>query len=245
MDVSGIYIIVKSKEEALELFEKLKKRYGFLHGGYSPQQQYYLFKSYCHDVATAIKECFEFQMLGPNKCLKKISKLQSHDNASSVCSNTIVVYELTISLYSIVRDAVPLSEFPSCRRLAEMSIEDAVSVVNDLNSNHIVKGAVCAWLLGKKVSDIIKISDVEDFYIDRINQLENELREVGRAPIPMEEFLLKKFRGELAYCHKARIKAGLGIAKEVVSLIVNVDAAINDYESAKSTQLSHVDYTGK
>lgn len=245
MDIPGIYIVVKDKTEALELFEQLKKRYGFLHGGYSSQQQFSLFKSYCHDVASAIRDCFEYQMLGPNKCLKKISHLQAQDNAAMVYSNTLLVSELTMFLYSIVKNAVPLSEFPSCRKLAEMSIDDAVSVANDLNSNHIVKGAVCAGLLGKKVSDIIKISDVEGFYVDRINQLENELRELGRAPIPMEEYLLKKFKGELAYCHKARVKAGLGIVKEVVSLIVNIDAAIDDYESAKAGQLSRVDYTGK
>ena len=245
MDVSGIYIVVKNKEEALEIFESLRKRYGFLHGGYNSQQQQSLFKSYCHDVVSAIKECFEFQMLGPNKCLKKISQLETQDNAFMISSNAILVSELKVFLYSIVRDAIPLSEFPSCRALAEMSIDDAISVANDLNSNHIVKGVVCAGLLGKMVSDIIKISDVEDFYIDRINQLENELHELGRAPIEMEEYLLKKFKGELAYCHKARIKAGLGVAKEVVSLIVNIDDAIEDYETAKSGQLSRADYTGK
>lgn len=245
MDISGIYIVVKDKTEALELFEQLKIRYGFLHGGYSSQQQFSLFKSYCHDVASAIRECFEYQMLGPNKCLKKISQLQAQDNLYLLDSNATIVSELTIFLYSIIRDAVPLSEFPSCRKLAEMSIGDAISVVNDLNSNHIVKGAVCAGLLGKKVSDVIKISDVEAFYVDRINQLENELRELGRAPISMEEYLLKKFKGELAYCHKARITAGLGIAKEIISLIVNVDAAIDDYESTKSGQLSRIDYTDK
>ena len=89
MDVSGIYIVVKNKEEALEIFESLKKRYGFLHGGYNSQQQQSLFKSYCHDVASAIKECFEFQMLGPNKCLKKISQLETQDNAFMMAQSDI------------------------------------------------------------------------------------------------------------------------------------------------------------
>lgn len=145
-------------------------------------------------------------------------------------SNTLSISGLVIDLYNIIDGSIPLKDFPSCKRLADLSVEDAISAVNDLTRNNIVKGSVCVALLGKKVTDMVRISDVEEFYISRINELTSELRELGREPIPMEDYLLKKFKAELAYCSQARVKTGLGIVKEVVGLVGSVADAIDDYE---------------
>ena len=78
------------------------------------------------------------------------------------------------------------------KKLSELSLDDAVSAINDLGKNNIVKVTVCSLLLGKKVYDRIQISDIESFYEERIKELETELQEVNRAPIEMEKFLLNK-----------------------------------------------------
>lgn len=231
MAVSGIFIIVKEKEEALDIFNGLKSKYGFLHGGYSSIQELKLLKAYCHDVIGAIVECFESQMYGPSAYIKKIADIQQSDDLYRISSNAMHVANIAIDLYNIIDESIPLKDFPSCRKLAELSVADAVSAGNDLIGKHIVKASVCCALLGKNVSDIVKIADVEDFYIGRINELNFELRELGREPIPMETYLLKKFKAELGYCSEARVKAGLGIAKEIIGLIGSAADAINDYES--------------
>lgn len=232
MAVKGIFIIVKEKEEALEIFNRLKSKYGSLHGGYSQSQQLSLLKAYCHDVAHAITDCFESRMYGPSTCIKKITHIQSNDDLYRVSSNTMSVARLVIDLYNIIDGSIPLKDFPSCKSLADLSVDDAISAVNDLTKNHIVKVSVCTILLGKKVSDIIKVSDIEEFYLTRINELTSELRELGREPIPMETYLLKKFMAELGYCTQARVKTGLGIVKEVIGVIGSVADAISDYESS-------------
>lgn len=73
MPIKGIFIIVKEKEESLEVFNGLKTKYGHLHGGYSQTQELKLLKAYCHDVINAIIECFESKMYGPSACVRKIS----------------------------------------------------------------------------------------------------------------------------------------------------------------------------
>ena len=243
MVLDGIFIIVKDKETALEIFNGLKSKYGFLHGGYSQTQELKLLKAYCHDVVGAIDECFESQMYGPSACIKKITCIQHSDDLYRISSNTMCVANMVIDLYNIIDSSVPLKDFPSCRKLAELSVDDAVSVVNDLTRNNIVKASVCVALLGKKVSDIVKVSDVEQFYISRINELTFELRELGREPIPMEKYLLKKFKAELGYCSQARVKAGLGMVKEVIGLIGSVADAINDYESMIPKTDGTMDYS--
>lgn len=49
----------------------------------------------------------------------------------------------------------------------------------------------------------------------------------------MEEYLLRKFKAELGYCQKARIKTGLGAVKEIVGIIGNIDDAIKNYEMSE------------
>lgn len=68
---------------------------------------------------------------------------------------------------------------------------------------------------------------------NRIKELETELQEVNRPPIEMEKYLLNKFKAELGYCQKARIKTGLGVVKEIIGIIGNIDAAIEKYEESE------------
>ena len=89
-----------------------------------------------------------------------------------------------------------IKDFPLCKKLSELSIDDAVSAINDLGKNKIVKVAVCSILLGKKIYDRIQISDIESFYKERICELETELHEIERPAIDMEEYLLMKFKAE-------------------------------------------------
>lgn len=243
MTIKGIFIIVKKKESALEIFNGLKSKYGFIHSGYSQSQQLSLLKAYCHDVINAITECFEARMYGPCACIKKITHIKANDDLYRVSSNAMSVANIVIDLYNIIDGSIPLKDFPSCKQLSNLSVDDAVSAVNDLTRNHIVKASVCAVLLGKKVSDIIKISDIEDFYLNQINEMTSELRELGREPVPMESYLLKKFRAELGYCAQARLKVGLGIAKEVIGLIGSVAGAINDYESSAPKTEGNLEYS--
>lgn len=242
MPVKGIFIIVKEKEESLEVFNELKTKYGYLHGGYNQNQERSLLKAYCHDVINAISECFESKMFGPSACIKRISQIQHSDDLYRVSSNAMSVSSLVLDLYNIIDGSIPLKDFPSCKKLDDLSVDDAISAVNDLTKNNIVKGSVCVALLGKKVTDIVKISDIEEFYVSRINELTSELRELGREPIPMEDYLLKKFKAELAYCSQARVKTGLGIVKEVVGLVGSVADAIDDYEKMGHEMGKTVEY---
>ena len=233
MQIPGIFIIVKDKESSLEQFNRLKERYGNLHGGYNPHQEVNLCKAYCRDLQCAIKECFESEMYGPQNCLKKLSLYQKSDDPSKVSAISLYAGDIASGLYTIILNSVPIRDFPSCKKLSELSLDDAVSAINDLGKNNIVKVTVCSLLLGKKVYDRIQISDIESFYEERIKELETELQDVNRPPIEMEKYLLNKFKAELGYCQKARIKTGLGVVKEIIGIIGNIDAAIEKYEESE------------
>jgi hypothetical protein len=234
MQIPGIFIIVKDKESSLEQFNKLKERYGNLHGGYNLNQEVSLCKAYCHDLQSVIKECFESEMYGPQWCLRKLTVYQKNDDPSQVYKFSTYTGDIAGELYTIIKNSVPIKDFPSCKKLSELSYDDALSAINDLGKNNIVKITVASILLGKKINDRIQISDIESFYEDQIKELETELQQVGRPPIEMEEYLLNKFKAELGYCQRARIKTGFGIVKEIVSIIGNIDEAINKYEESEN-----------
>lgn len=238
MQIPGIFIIVKDKESSLEQFNKLKERYGNLHGGYNLHQELNLCKAYSHDLQSAIKECFESEMYGPQNCLKKLAVYQMNDDPSKVYTFSTYTADIAGGLYTIIKNSVPIKDFPSCKKLSELSYDDALSAINDLRKNDIVKVVVASALLGKKINDRIRISDIESFYKDQIKELETELQQVGRPPIEMEEYLLNKFKAELGYCQRARIKTGLGITKEIVGIIGNIDDVITKYEESEKMSVT-------
>ena len=233
MQIPGIFIIVKDKESSLEQFNHLKERYGNLHGGYNLNQKVRLCKAYCHDLQSAIRECFESEMYGPQWCLRKLTLYQKNDDSSKVSAISLYAGDIASGLYTIILNSVPIRDFPSCKKLSELSLDDVVSAINDLGKNNIVKVTVCSLLLGKKVYDRIQISDIESFYEDQIKELETEIQLAGRPPIDMEEYLLNKFKAELGYCQRARIKTGFSIVKEIVGIIGNIKDAINKYEESE------------
>ena len=238
MQIPGIFIIVKDKESSLEQFNKLKERYDNLHGGYNLHQEVSLCKAYCHDLQSVIKECFESEMYGPQWCLRKLTVYQKNDDPSQVYKFSTYTADIAGELYTIIKNSVPIKDFPSCKKLSELSYDDALSAINDLGKNNIVKITVASILLGKKINDRIQISDIESFYEDRIKELETELKLVDRPPIEMEDYLLNKFKAELGYCQRVRIKTGFDIVKEIVGIIGNIEDAINKCEESENVSFT-------
>ena len=120
-----------------------------------------------------------------------------------------------------------------------MSFEDAVSAVKDLTKCKFLKNIASFGLLIKDGYDSVKISNVEDYYMAEMKQLQLELSELGREMSPVEIFLMKKYKAELAYCHQARIKTNIGIVKEVIGLIKDAEEAIRDMFAKTKTLLQY------
>ena len=137
---------------------------------------------------------------------------------------------MLLGLRNIIAESIPIKDLPSCKRLTELSTGDAISAINDLGKNSIVKAVVCAGLLGQNIADSIEISDVENFYMHQIEELRQELSDEKREMCDIEVFLMAKYKAELGYCHQARVKTGIGIVKEIVGIIGNADEAIRKYE---------------
>ena len=227
--ITGIFITTKNREESLKVFEHFFQKYQnrvFSNN----KQELALCKSYCNDALKVIKACFVYEMWGPNRCIKRISELQMNDSVNKVCAIEMEVANIMMGLKNIVLTAIPINELPSCKGLIELSVTDAISAMNDLGRSGIVKTMICIILLGKNISDIYKISDIENFYISQVKELEREISENGRELNNTERFLLDKFYAEICYCYKARLKTNMGIAKETYSIIENADEKIRRYE---------------
>lgn len=229
MELLGIFITKKRKDEALAIFDNLNQKYGVKHST-NVRQEIALCKSFCHDVAKAITECFEAEMWGPKRCLRRLEQCQSNDNVDKVPTIAIDTIGMLLGLRKIIFDSIPIKDLPSCKHLTELSTGDAISVINDLGKNNIVKAIVCAGLFGKNIADRIEIADVEKYYMRQIEELGRELAEEHREMCDIEVFLMAKYQAELGYCHQARVKTGIGTVKEIVGIINNASEAIRKYE---------------
>ena len=238
----GIFVITKDKEEALGLFDNLAKEFQNRHAC-TDKQSVSICKAYCSECKKAIKECFSYEMWGPKQCLKKLEQHYNNDDPYKTSSILFDVFAMVSNLRSIISTSVPIKDLPSCKNLCELSTSDAISAINDLVGNGIIKVVVCAGLLGKNISDNIEISEIENFYKRNIDELEYELKLEKREPNDMEEFLLTKYRAEICYCHNARLKTGIGIVKELSSITQNITEHIQKYEKLegkKSAVATHI-----
>ena len=238
----GIFVITKDKEEALGVFDNLAKEFQNRHAS-TDKQSVSICKAYCSECKKAIKECFSYEMWGPKQCLNKLEHHYINDDPYKTSSILFDVFAMVSNLRSIISTSVPIKDLPSCKNLCELSTSDAISAINDLGGNGIIKVVVCAGLLGKNISDNIEISEIENFYKRNIDELEYELKLEKREPNDMEEFLLTKYRAEICYCHNARLKTGIGIVKELSSITQNITEHIQKYEKLegeKSAVATHI-----
>lgn len=229
MELLGIFITIRPKEEALAIIDGFTHKYDNKHS-FNARQDVALFKAYCHDAAKAITECFASEMWGPQICIRRLEHFRSNDDVGMLKPMSLEAVGMLLGLRNIIVEATPIKDLPSCKHLTDLSVDDTISVINDLGKNNIVKTVVCAGLLGKKIADRIEISDVEKFYMHQIEELNRELAEEKREMCDIEVFLMAKYQAELGYCHQARVKTGIGIVNEIVGIIKNANEAISKYE---------------
>ena len=229
MELLGIFVTVKPKVEALAIIDGFTHKYDNKHSC-NARQGVELFKAYCHDAAKVITECFASEMWGPQRCVRRLEYFRSNDDVALLKPMSLEAGGMLLGLRNIIAESIPIKDLPSCKRLTELSTGDAISAINDLGKNSIVKTVVCAGLLGKNISDSIEISDVEKYYLRQIEELKRELAEEKREMCDIEVFLMAKYQAELGHCHQARVKTGIGIVKEIVGIIRNADEAISKYE---------------
>ena len=230
MELPGIFVTIKPKEEALAIIDGFTHKYGDKQS-FNARQDVALFKAYCYDAAKVITECFASEMWGPQRCVRRLEHFRSNDDVEMLKSMLLEAVGMLLGLRNIIVEATPIKDLPSCKRLTELSTGDAISAINDLGKNSIVKTVVCAGLLGKNIADRIEISDVEKFYMLQIEELNRELADEKREMCDIEVFLMAKYQAELGYCHQARVKTGIGIVNEIVGIIKNADEVIGKYEN--------------
>lgn len=238
MVLRGTFFTVVSKDEVIEKLNKLNERYDKPNMSYGHQNVASL-KAYCRGLIDIIDTCFAVDLRAVKRCRASIEKYIRVDDpylATFVMSD---VRDTSANLLAMVKEFIPLDDFPTCKPILDLSVEDALSVANDLSKNTFTKVVIGAGLLGKKIGDVITISDVKSFYKDQISRLESEIAADRDIPSPTEEFLLAKFRAELGYCRIAMVKTGIGATKEIIGLISTADEAINRYEEKYSPENYH------
>lgn len=224
-NLNEIYVGVKGKEYTLTRIDNLCQKY---RGRYGDVR--ILFKNYCYDTIAVFEECFDTSLLGITRCINKVKRYQSLDNCD-YNKAILDIVDMLIKLKGIVNSMVPIKDLPSCRELTKLSAEDIVSKGKDLVKSDIIKTSIAVLSLGSKVGKIIHIEDVKRYYMNSIDELQNELQLKGKTISSTEQFLLDKFKAEIGYCNLAMIKAGIGMIDEVEELAEIAKKDIEKFEN--------------
>ncbi len=228
MEPRGIFVI-KDKENAVAQIEHLCKKYNSKNAA-NNVQSVALFKAYCRETISMLETCFATEMQGVTRCKRFVEAFLYTDDINNTQAATIQIFDMLMQLRNIAQNATLIKDLPSCKKLTELSTEDAIAAATDLIKSDIVKGIAKSWILGTKIKDAIEISDIRKYYNDQIEELQKELHEEQHEISPIEQFLMDKFNAEIGYCDIASIKTGIGAAKEVVGLLDIAHKNINKFE---------------
>lgn len=228
-NMNEIYVAVKDIDYIEAQIDALCYKYNNRQGADNMQQRA-LFRCYCHDTIKVFDDCFVTSMLGMIRCKAKVEAYHALDNIE-IGAATLDIIDMLCHLKMLVRTMVPIQDFPSCKKLTELSPEDIISKAKDLVKNDVVKVGVGALLLGTKICDVVRIEDVRGYYNDRLSQLTQEILTKGGLTTPIEQFLIDKFNAEIGYCNVALFKAGIGISEELRGLVEIGRKHIEKYEN--------------
>ena len=227
--MNEIFVGVKDKDAIEVVIDALCKKYNNRQvPDYSQRRA--LFRSYCRETIMVFESCFATSLLGMKRCINKVRTYQEKD-IIEIDNAALDIVNMLLELKTIVKSMVPIKELPSCKKLTELSPEDIFSKAKDLVKSDIIKASASTLLLGVKISDVVRIEDIRQFYDGRLSQLTEEIKEKDDEVSSIEQFLIDKFNAEIGYCDVASFKTGIGITEELIRLAEIGRKHIEKYEN--------------
>ena len=228
--MNEIFILKKDKVIVLCKIDEIFRKYQTINATNDVQRRAILRKC-CHDIDCMLDDCFETSLWGVAKCKQKTSRCYSVDDPQLVDVSFYILGQMLSELNARTYCAIPLKEYPSCRKLIGLSPKDVISKTKNLVKNDIVKAGVCFLLLGSDVGNVITIADIKKLYRGLLDELQKELREKNDGINPVEQDLMCWFNAEIGYCDLAMCKAGISIGENVAELIDIAQKNIEKYEN--------------
>ncbi len=234
MAVKGIFLI-KEQEIAQERITQIGNKY-LGKCGVNFRQNIALLRTICCEIISMMEDCFIMDMAAATRYRDKLKYCAQIDNPTMY--DVSEVYRILGEFYNMASHAILIKDLPSCKKLTELSPEDAVAAAKDLIKSDIVKSGIAIMLLGMKVGDALEISRVRTFYKEALKVLLSDIDEVHRPATAIEKSLIIKFNAEIGYCNMAMYKTGFGITKEIIDLIDKSKQDIQIYEEQVAYDIS-------
>lgn len=228
--MNEIFILKKDKGCVIDQIDKLFQKYQTINPANNVQRRSIL-RTCCHEIDSLLDECFEPSLWGVAKCKQKTNRCFRVDNPLLVDASFCILGQMLSDLKARTYSAIPLKDYPSCRKLIGLSSEDVISKTKDLVKNDIVKAGVCFLLLGLGVGDAINIADIKKLYQGFLDELQKEIMEKNNGISPVEQELMDWFNAEIGYCDLAMCKAGISIGENVVELVDIAQKNVERYEN--------------
>lgn len=229
--MNEIFILKKDKEIVLSKIDEIFRKYQTTNATNGVQRRAIL-RNCCHDIDCMLDDCFEPSLLGVAKCKQKTRRCYSVDDPQLVDVSFCFLDQMLSELRARTVCAIPLKDYPSCRKLIGLSPKDVISKTKDLVKNDIVKAGVCFLLLGSGIGDVITIADIKKLYKGLLDELQKEIQEKNDGINPVEQNLMCWFNAEIGYCDLAMFKAGKSIGENAAELNAIASKNIEKYENS-------------
>ena len=126
MEVKGIFIIKTGADNLIRKIDELCSKYSSW-SAVNDKQNLILYRSCCHDVISMFNASFEAGMWGVERCKKFIEKYRWSNDVNIINATSLMINGMLLDLKYMAQNSISLKDFPSCKKLTELSCEDAIS----------------------------------------------------------------------------------------------------------------------
>ncbi len=127
MELQGIFV-VNDKENAVAQIDSLCNKYGLKIAANNVQTKA-LFRAYCRDTINMLEKYFATELQGASRCKRFVEDLSHSDDIRLTQTGTIQIFDILLQLRHIAQNAILIKDMPSCKKLTELSTEDAVAAI--------------------------------------------------------------------------------------------------------------------
>lgn len=194
-------------------------------------------KTFCRMVYDMLCSRFVNGLYIVEKTKRRLSAGMNSDNEIILKETYLYAFSVAADLNSRMEDAIPLSDFPTCKHLLSMEKDVLKKSLKEINDNPMMRRLANFGAVAKDSFDAITIIKVFVFYKRYIDEIEREIKEEQWNLCEWEQWLLDKANAECGYCYLALLELGLSVPKDIIDAVddIKADSNIKHYETKWQT----------
>ncbi len=201
------------------------------------QEEIKLTKVFCRKIINLLDVCFVDGVWAVEKTKRRMKTHMDCVNDTLVGAVQCDAASVLTEIQSMLPNAVPFANLPSCRPLLALNKELVICELKKLSDNKMFQTIVDAAEISADAIESERLGKLFKYYNHNVEELESAMLEKQGSLTEPEQWLLMKSRAERTYSYQLMLKHGFTIAKDIAEIMknVNIGEDIRQYEAVSNS----------